>query len=143
MIIPHLVYYDIEDVYLLGTNLWHSEKLIDMAGQYAQGAIITEGFFAASESDKVKEFVSRFQNAYGKQPEFIEAIAYDNAMMLFNAMRNPEIESRDMLRDELLRRTDYDGVTGRTTFNENGDAIKQQFLLQLRKDRFVEINRDK
>ena len=141
LIIPQLVYYDIEDVYLLGTNLWHSEKLIDMAGQYAQGAIIADGFFAASESDKIKEFTARFQNAYGKQPEYIEAIAYDNAMMLFQSMKNPEIESREMLRDELLKIAGYPGITGLTSFDENGDAIKQLYLLQVRKDRFVEINR--
>ena len=143
LIIPQLVYYDIEDVYLLGTNLWHSEKLLDMAGQYAQGAIIADGFFAASESDKIKEFTARFQNAYGKQPEFIEAIAYDNAMMLFQSMKHPEIESREMLRDELLKIAGYPGITGLTSFDENGDAIKQLYLLQVRKDRFVEINRGK
>ncbi len=141
LIIPQLVYYDIEDVYLLGTNLWHSEKLLDMAGQYAQGAIIADGFFAASESSKIKEFVARFQNAYGKQPEFIEAIAYDNAMMLFQSMKNPEIESREMLKDELLKIAGYPGITGLTSFDENGDAKKQLYLLQVRKDRFVEINR--
>ena len=140
LIIPQLVYYDIEDVYLLGTNLWHSEKLIDMAGQYAQGAIIADGFFAASASDKVKEFTARFQNAYDKQPEFIEAIAYDNAMMLFQSMKNPEIESRERLRDELLKITGYPGITGLTSFDESGDAIKQLYLIQVRKDRFVEVN---
>lgn len=143
LIIPQLVYYDIEDVYLLGTNLWHSEKLIEMAGQYAQGAIIADGFFAASESDRVKEFTVRFQNAYGKQPEFIEAIAYDNAMMLFQSMKKPEIGSREMLRDELLKIAGYPGITGLTSFDENGDAIKQLYLLQVRKDRFIEINRGK
>jgi len=143
LIIPQLVYNDIEDVYLLGTNLWHSEKLIDMAGQYAQGAIIADDFFAASESEKIKEFSTRFQNIYGKQPEFIEAIAYDNAMMLFQAMRNPEIGSREMLRDELLKITGYPGITGLTSFDENGDAIKQLSLLQVRKDRFVEVNHSK
>ena len=141
LIIPQLVYNDIEDVYLLGTNLWHSEKLIDMAGQYAQGAIIADGFFAASKSDKIKEFTARFQTAYGKQPEFIEAIAYDNAMMLFQSLKNPEIESREMLRDELLKIAGYPGITGLTSFDENGDAIKQLYLLQVRKDRFVEVNR--
>ena len=46
-----------------------------------------------------------------------------------------------MLRDELLKIADYPGITGLTSFDENGDAIKHLVLLQVRKDRFVEINR--
>ena len=141
LIIPQLVYYDIEDVYLLGTNLWHSEKLIDMAGTYAQGAIIADGFFAESNSSIIKEFTERFRSTYGKPPEFIEAIAYDNAMMLFQSLKNPEIESRKMLKDALLENTGYPGITGLTSFDENGDAIRELYLLQVRKDRFVEIHR--
>ena len=58
LIVPQLAYYDIENVYLLGTNLWHSPKLIEMAKDYVQGAIMPDGFFADSRSDRVREFPS-------------------------------------------------------------------------------------
>ena len=35
LIVPQLAYFDIKDVYLLGTNLWHSDALIKIADQYA------------------------------------------------------------------------------------------------------------
>ena len=45
LILPQLAYYDIRDVYLAGTNLWHSSQLIELAKDYAQNAVMVDGFF--------------------------------------------------------------------------------------------------
>ena len=37
LIAPQLRFYGIEDVLLLGTNLWHSGHLMEMARKYVQG----------------------------------------------------------------------------------------------------------
>jgi len=44
LIIPQLAFYDVTDTYLLGTNLWHSDSLIEMARQYVQDAIMPDSF---------------------------------------------------------------------------------------------------
>ncbi|MBW2152879.1 MAG: ABC transporter substrate-binding protein [Deltaproteobacteria bacterium] len=139
LIIPQLAYHDVVDVHLLGTNLWHSDKLIEMAGQYLQGAIMADGFFSNSRSEAVQRFTKDFQEVYRKRPGFIEAITYDTAMMLFEIMRRPEIGSRSMLKDVLLKMKDYPGVTGSTSFNDDGDCEKRLYLLQVKGNRFVEV----
>jgi ABC-type branched-subunit amino acid transport system substrate-binding protein len=139
LVIPQLAYYDVENVCLLGTNLWHSERLIKMAGQYAQGAILADGFFAESGSETVRNFTHRFQEAYGVQPGFIEAITYDTAMMIFQTVRRPEIGSHSILKDELLKMKNFQGVTGPTSFDETGDCRKRLYLLRLKGNRFVEV----
>ena len=139
LVIPQLAYYDIENVCLMGTNLWDSDRLIKMAGQYAQGAILADGFFAESGAEAVREFTRKFEAAYGKMPGFIEAIAYDTAMMIFNTVRRPEIGSRTSLKDALLKIENFPGVTGLTTFDETGDCRKRLYLLRLKKNRFVEV----
>jgi len=139
LVIPQLAYYDVENVRLLGTNLWNSERLIQMAGQYAQGAILADGFFAQSDSETVRTFIRKFQEVYGSEPGFIEAITYDTAMMIFQTLRRPEIGSRSMLKDELLKMKDFRGVTGLTSFDETGDCRKRLYLLQLKSNRFVEL----
>jgi outer membrane PBP1 activator LpoA protein len=40
LIAPQLAFYDIDSVLLLGTNLWHSDKLIHSARDYVQEAIM-------------------------------------------------------------------------------------------------------
>ncbi len=139
LIIPQLAYYDVDDVYLLGTNLWHSYKLIEMAKKYVQGAVMVDGFFPESASKHVRRFVRAFEETYAEKPGFIEAITYDTAVILFQLVTRPDIRSRNELRNELLNLRDFQGVTGLTSFDPNGDVQKQLSLLQIKGSRFIEL----
>ncbi|MGB9498494.1 MAG: ABC transporter substrate-binding protein [Dissulfuribacterales bacterium] len=139
LIIPQLAYYDIKDVYLLGTNLWHSEKLVRMAKDHIQGAILPEGFFAQSASEAVKKFVWGFKKTYDSSPGFIEAVSYDTAMILFDLVSRPEVRFRTQLKQKLVSMEPYFGVTGKTVFDENGEAIKDIYLLKIDRGRFREV----
>ncbi len=86
LIIPQLAYYNLNRVQLLGTNLWHSDTLIQMAKRAANGAIMPDGFFAESHWQYVSDFVRIFKDTFGEAPEFIEAIAYDTAKMVFQIL---------------------------------------------------------
>jgi branched-chain amino acid transport system substrate-binding protein len=139
LIIPQLAFYDIKDVYLLGTNLWHSDDLIKMATSYVQGAIMPDGFFAESAEPVVQDFVKAFEATYEEKPGFIEAVVYDSAMMVFSVLVKPDLRFKSELKNELLNLTDFSGVTGPTHFDENGEAQKQLHLLQIKGRRFVEL----
>ncbi len=140
LIIPQLAYYDINDVYLLGTNLWHSEKLVRMAKYNIQGAILPEGFFAQSASEAVSRFVRDFETIYDSSPGFIEADSYDTAMILFDLVSRPEVRFRTHVKQKLVSMEPYFGVTGKTVFDENGEAIKDIYLLKIDGGRFREVN---
>ena len=139
LIIPQLAFYDVRDVYLLGTNLWHSNTLIKMAPQYVQGAIMPDGFFAGSAAPAVQDFVKTFEDTYEEKPGFIEAIVYDSAMMLFSVLIQPDLRFKTELKNELLNLVDFSGITGPTYFDENGEAQKQLYLLKVKGRRFVEL----
>jgi branched-chain amino acid transport system substrate-binding protein len=140
LIVPQLAYFDIKDVYLLGTNLWHSDSLIKIADQYVQGAVMPDGFFAQSQSPTVQKFVTDFEAAYQESPDFIEAVVYDSALILFQAVSRPHIRYRNDIRDELLNMRGFPGVTGYTRFDEKGEAQKKLHLLRIKGKRFVELN---
>lgn len=139
LIAPQLLYHDVEDVLLLGTNLWHSQKLLDMAGGYVQWAVTPDGFFVDSFSPEVRNFVARYEEVFGISPAFLEAQAYDVAMIIFEAMNDPDVRSRYTLMMGLKQVQDFPGVTGRTSFDETGDAIKELYLLTVKGRRFVQI----
>ena len=141
LIIPQLAFYDVKGVYLLGTNLWHSEALIKMAPQYVQGAIMPDGFFAGSAAPVVQDFVSVFEETYQEKPGFIEAIVYDSAMILFSVLAQPDIRFKSDLKNKLISMETYMGVTGPTDFDENGEAQKQLHLLRVKGREFVELVR--
>ena len=139
LIAPQLAFNDIENVLLLGTNLWHSSKLIDMARDYVQGAVMTDAFFSSSASPVVKSFVDAFENTFGETPTFIEALSYDTAMLLFQTLSRPDVGFGESIRDALLAVRDYQGVTGQTSVAADGDVRKRLYLLKIKGDRFVEL----
>jgi ABC-type branched-subunit amino acid transport system substrate-binding protein len=139
LILPQLTYHDITDVYLLGTNLWHSDKLIQMAEEHAQGAIMPEIFFAESANETVMRFVQSYTETYGEEPGFIEAIAYDTARILFQTVGRPDLQFRNSIKNRLINLNNFQGVTGKTTFDQNGEANKELFILKINGISFTEL----
>ena len=139
LIVPQLAYYDVDNVYLVGTNLWHSEELIQMARRYLQNTILTDGFFAESNLPIVREFVENFKSVYGMQPGFIEAVAYDTADILYNIVSQPDVLFRSRICKKLISGSSFQGVTGSTTFLDTGESEKQPYLLQIKDGKFREV----
>ncbi len=140
LVVPQLVYHDVVNVTLLGTNLWFSEKLLKDAGEYVQGAVLPSGFYPASQSPRVQTFVAAFEAVYGRAPGFIEAIAYDSARIMLNAMLDPNVWLRAGIRHALMKAVPVEGVTGKVTFDGNGEPIKDLVLLQIEGNAFIELD---
>ncbi len=139
LILPQLTYYDVTGVYLLGTNLWHSERLRSAAGKHVDGAIMPDIFFAESENPAVNEFVNKYRSMFAEEPDFLEALSYDTAMILFNVVSKPEIRFRMSIKNELVNMEPFSGATGLTLFGPDGDVLKKLFLLKIYGRRFVEL----
>ena len=140
LVVPQLVYHDVVNVTLLGTNLWFSEKLLKEAGEYVQGAVLPSGFYPASQSPRVQKFVAAFEAVYGRAPGFIEAIAYDSARIMLNAMLDPNVWLRAGIRHTLMKAVPVEGVTGKVTFDGTGEPVKDLVLLQIEGNGFIEID---
>lgn len=138
LILPQLAFYDVGDVYLLGTNLWHTDKLIQMAGKDVGGTIIPEGFFSGSKKPHVQSFVTTYESAFGEEPGFIEAIGYDSARMILQIIKDNPSSYSDF-RDRLLSLRDFKGVTGTTSVDETGDVWKSLYLLNANQRGFREL----
>ncbi len=141
MILPQLAYHDVTGCYLLGTNLWHDDALITGAKKYAANAVITDGFFARGKNPKARAFAERFRSLYGVDPGFVEASAYDTLTMLVRTAMAPDVNSRGDLKAALADKRVFEGVTGRTLFDPDGNAQKELVFITIRQGAFCEIDR--
>jgi ABC-type branched-subunit amino acid transport system substrate-binding protein/predicted negative regulator of RcsB-dependent stress response len=139
MLAPQLAYHDIRNIYLLGTNLWHSPDLLKYADAYVQGAIMPDAFFDGSPEPAARRFVSAFEAAYQEKPGFIEAIAYDSANILFDVVGRPGVRFRSDVASALRSPEGFPGATGFTRFEQNGDVDKALHILEVRGRKFVEL----
>lgn len=111
------------DIEIVGFSNAYSQQLLELGGEYVEGVAFPVIFFSQSEDVKVTEFVESYKEKYGSEPSALTAQAYDSVGIFLTAAQNVGYEDTAALRDEIAR-LEYDGVTGHTKFDENGDVDK-------------------
>jgi len=139
MIAPQLAFHDVLGVRLIGTRLWHSPKLLEMAKNYLQGAVFSSGFVPESENPKVVGFVTDYNHNFGEIPGILAANGYDTICLLKTIFAASDPKTRDNLRQTLLDMPVFDGVTGPFSFDAEGEALKTPFILTISGSRTIPI----
>jgi ABC-type branched-subunit amino acid transport system substrate-binding protein len=139
-IIPQLAFSRLDHLQLLGTSAWNDPDLGRMAGPLSEGAVFVDGFFVGSPDPEVRDFVARYQGAYGTMPSILAAEGYDAARIMLTLLTRPEVHDRETLRQALATLRDFPGVTGLTRFGPDGEVEKRLFLLQVQDGAVVQIN---
>ncbi|MCB2226586.1 MAG: ABC transporter substrate-binding protein [Desulfarculaceae bacterium] len=113
MAASQLRYFDVTSVLLMGTDLWHDPRLLDLAGRDVQGAIFPGLFDAGSNDPVVKKFVADFSQAMGRTPTLLEAQGYDAALLLRSLINKPQPpRTRGAMRQAIQEVKDLPGVCG-------------------------------
>jgi len=136
LIAPQFPFYNIFQVRLLGTSLWQSPQLIKTAGDYVQGAIFPTGFFAKNNAYGVREFVELYEENFGSEPGLLAANGFDTIRYMKEVMNDGEIRTRRDLRYRLTHHDNFYGVTGKISFDEQGEVEKDPILLTISGKRF-------
>lgn len=109
-------------------------KLIEVAGNLADGLIYTHCFVESSAAQFGKELENRYGTSAGL---FYSATAYDTVKILAEAIKKCKEENTGCIRDELYKVKDYPGVSGQTSINADGDTQKATILKTIKNKEFV------
>ena len=139
LIASQLAYHDVLGVTLLGTNLWNSPKLIDIAGRYVDGAIFPSGFFSGSGYRGVDSFVDQYRTSFGQEPQLLAAIGYDTIRMVKEILKEKgdNIKTRESFRSALAGNEYFDSVTGPMVFDNERRAKREPLLLTISRGHFL------
>ena len=131
MIAEQLTFYNVKGFYLLGTSLWNSPELLKKDSEYLEGAIIADSFCNVSYYPETNNFIDIYYSAYGREPAYIEALAYDSAGMIFQVIEKNNVQTRRDFVSALTGLKNYNGATGATSFNEDRVSQKVAFILKV------------
>ena len=129
------------DIPVHSTSAAYNQKLVELAGPAAEGLFLTATFLPNSDAENVKIFVEEWKAARdGAEPGQFPAQAYDavNIMLEAVAAAGPDA-TRESVRDALAATKDFPGVTGVTSFDENGEALKQLTKATVKDGTFVPV----
>jgi ABC-type branched-subunit amino acid transport system substrate-binding protein len=124
----------------LGTSLWQSPELIDLAGDYLQGAVFPSGFFAGVDREDVEIFVRRYRENFESEPGILAATGYDTVTLLKHVLSQNAIASRQDLHKALMNDKGFYGVTGELSFDQEREVEKEPLLLTVRGSRLVPLD---
>ena len=119
-IAPMLIYNDIQQPHLIGTNLWNTPSIGKRAGQFKDRLVFVDGYTDYSKPE-AQEFTSSFEKNYGRKPENYESIAFETALLLRQLIEKEGIRTRSDLRKALESLRSYPSPLGLLTVNELGD----------------------
>ncbi len=141
LLAPQLVFYNIENVLLLGGNGWNSQELIDNARNYLKSVLFVDGFFAESSRPETQEFVEKYETNFGERPSVLAAQAYDTSNIFIKLLKEGA-DSRLKIKTGLEVIRNFSGVTGNTSIKNNGDSEKSLVRLTVEDGEIVVLGEE-
>ncbi|MEB4589532.1 branched-chain amino acid ABC transporter substrate-binding protein [Candidatus Thiothrix sp. Deng01] len=112
---------------LLGGDGMQTPKFIELAGADAEGAIASIPGLPLDKMPKGPEFQKKFESKYG-QIQLYAPYAYDAAYVMVEAMKHADSTDPAKYLPELAK-TNYEGVTGKISFDAKGDLTSGPITL--------------
>jgi branched-chain amino acid transport system substrate-binding protein len=125
----------------IGTDGWDSPRLLEAAAKELDGCFFSDHFSPEIDLPRVRDFVEAYKKAYGGQlPDANAVLAYDAAMVLFDAIKKAGTDNPQMIRKALAETKDFAGVVGPITIDEERNAIKPAVILKVEDGKFAYVD---
>ncbi len=125
---------------IVGSDSWGSPELMNLCGDDCVGSFFSTHWAVAGAKGAAKEFIDRFNAKYGYIPGDVAALAWDSAQLLQKAIQDcgqltgDLAQDRQCIRDALAAIKEYEGITGKMSFNEQGDPVKCAVIVRINED---------
>ncbi|NLK08277.1 MAG: ABC transporter substrate-binding protein [Firmicutes bacterium] len=134
---------------ILGPDGFDSPKLFEIGGEAILGSYFTNHYSKETEDPVSKQFVADYREKYGVDPDGFAALAYDAALILFEAIERAGEDAlskniaaaRQAIRDAMAETKDLEAVTGTLTFDENRNPVKSAVILKVVEDGYEFVER--
>ncbi len=122
---------------IVGSDSWGSAETVELCGKDCYGLFFSSHYAAAGATGATKDFIDRYQAKFGYVPDDVAALTWDSLGIVKTAIQSldgltGDIEKdRKAVRDAMAKVKEFDGITGKMTFTEEGDPIKCAVIVKI------------
>ncbi|MCX6826045.1 MAG: penicillin-binding protein activator [candidate division Zixibacteria bacterium] len=122
LLLPQINFYNLQTIYLGGEG-WSNKEIYELGKEITKACYFTSGRVGGDTGTILyRRFASDFNGAYGRAPGNLEALGYDAATLICNALRIGKY-SRQEITHYLSGIIDYKGLAGQISFGVNRENI--------------------
>jgi len=126
------------DVPIIGGDTYETPEFVDIGGEAVEGCVFSTFFTSETPITAESEtFLEEYRAEYGKEPAAVTALAYDAYILILDAIERAGSTDPVALRDALAETEGFEGAAGIITLDENGDAVKNAVIKQVKNGEFV------
>ncbi|HYE11699.1 MAG TPA: ABC transporter substrate-binding protein [Patescibacteria group bacterium] len=120
------------DVTVLGGDGFDSPKLLEIAGAAALNKVYyTNHYSSMDNAPDVVKFKEAFNAKYSKDADAFNALGYDLAYFLADALERAGVADSVKLKDALASTNGFKGITGTLSIDEFHNPVKAVTILQV------------
>ncbi len=122
---------------IVGSDSWGSPQTIKLCGKDCYGCFFVSHFVAKGAKGITKVFCDRYKARYGEEPDDVAALTWDSLHIIQKAIENCGKltgrlkKDRTLVRNAMAKIKNFQGVTGKMTFTEEGDPIKCAVIVRI------------
>ena len=120
---------------LIFTSSWPvTTEFIKLAGNYANGVVMSSPFNDQDKTAAFVDFQKKFAARFGYAPNYAAVHSYEAIRLIADSLAtNPDPKQ---LKQTILQKKTFAGLTGPFSFDGFGDTIRGNYLLSVRGGRF-------
>ncbi|MDD3693206.1 MAG: ABC transporter substrate-binding protein [Oscillospiraceae bacterium] len=114
---------------LLGADGWDGvlNQIAESDADAIANAYFCSQYSASSDDPDLQAFLSEYKETYNLEANMFAVLGYDTMYILANAIEKAGSTDSDAIINA-LKETNYDGLTGTTTFDENRNPVRQAVI---------------
>lgn len=121
----------------LGGDLWDS---LDLNFTAMNGGYFTNHYSPDEPRLEVKNWFEQYKAKYNVVPDTPATLSYDSTKLLLNAIRVSNSDEPAKIKEALQATRDFPVVSGKITFDENGNPVKHAVIMQVKEGKFVYVD---
>ncbi|KAB2336065.1 ABC transporter substrate-binding protein [Cytobacillus depressus] len=120
---------------IIGIDGLDAPKYLELAGEHAEGTVISTSFYKADEREIVQNFVKAYKEKFNTELSITASQSYDAVLAIKDAIERSSTDREDIAK-AINSTKDLEGTSGSITIDENHEVVKPIVFMKVENGEF-------
>ncbi|MBN2547059.1 MAG: ABC transporter substrate-binding protein [Spirochaetes bacterium] len=123
---------------IIGGDGWGGDEIIKYAkNNELNNCFNTTHWHPGLMNQNIPDIIMKYEKKYNKITNPIIPLTYDSFFILFDAINRAGSTDNRLIRDEIEKTINFKGLTGKISFDHNGDTLKEIIIQKFKENKIL------